>query len=41
MDVFHRLIKPTDHRRTWGFTLLMGGFLNITYWSLKISRRND
>jgi uncharacterized membrane protein len=41
IDVFDRLIKPTDHRRTWGFTLLMGGFLNILYWSFKISRKDD
>jgi uncharacterized membrane protein len=41
LDVLDRLIKPTDHRRTWGFTLSMGGFLNILYWSFKISRKDD
>jgi uncharacterized membrane protein len=40
-DVFDRFINPTEHRRTWGFTLLMGSFLNIAYWTLRIVRKDD
>lgn len=39
--VIDRLINPIGHRRTWGFTFLMGAFLNITYWSIKIIQKKD
>ena len=36
LDVFDRFIRPFNHVRTWGFTLLMGVFLNVIRWSLKL-----
>jgi len=39
LDVIKRFINPIGHRKTWGFTFLMGTFLNITYWTLKIGFR--
>jgi uncharacterized membrane protein len=33
LDVIERFINPIRYRRAWGFTFLMGFFLNITYWS--------
>jgi uncharacterized membrane protein len=41
LDVIDRFVNPIGHRRTWGFTFLMGGFLNIIYWTLKIIRKDD
>ena len=40
LDVISRFIDPIGHRRTWGFTLLMGVFLNISYWTYKITRKD-
>jgi uncharacterized membrane protein len=41
LDVIDRFINPIGHIRTWGLTLLIGIFLNITYWTLKIIQKND
>lgn len=30
--------NPLEHPRTWGMTVLLGFFLNLVYWSLKIIR---
>lgn len=35
-DIADRFIHPFHHPRTWGMTLLMGFFLNIMYWSLRL-----
>jgi len=40
-DIIDRFFNPIGHRRTWGFTFLVGIFLNIIYWTLKIIRKND
>jgi uncharacterized membrane protein len=36
LDVISRIIHPIAHRSTWSFTFLMGFFLNITYWTMRI-----
>jgi uncharacterized membrane protein len=41
LDVIARIINPIGHRRAWLFTFLMGGFLNIIYWSLRIIKKDD
>jgi len=41
LDVIDRFINPIGHRRTWAFTLLMGFFLNITYWSFRFIQKKD
>lgn len=38
-DIGDRFINPLDHPRTWGFTLFMGIFLNLLYWSFRIIRK--
>ncbi|PCJ64787.1 MAG: hypothetical protein COA58_10960 [Bacteroidetes bacterium] len=35
-DIGDRFINPFSHPRTWGVTLLMGLFLNLVYWSLRL-----
>jgi len=35
-DIGDRFINPFEHPRTWGVTLLMGLFLNLVYWSLRL-----
>jgi uncharacterized membrane protein len=40
-DISDRFINPFDHPRTWGFTLFMGIFLNLLYWSFRIIRRRN
>ena len=35
-DVFNRFIRPFSYVRTWGFTFLVGLFLNIFRWSIKL-----
>ncbi len=39
-DISDRIFNPLIHPRTWGFTLLMGTFLNFTFWSVKIARNS-
>jgi len=41
LDVIDRFINPVGHNRTWGFTFLIGVFLNVTYWSIKIIQKKD
>ena len=41
LDVLDRFIKPYGHGRTWGFTFLMGLFLNAIYWSLKFIQKKE
>jgi uncharacterized membrane protein len=40
LDVINRFINPIGHRRAWGFTFLMGVFLNISYWTYKITQKD-
>ena len=35
-DIGDRFVNPFEHPRTWGVTLLMGLFLNLVYWSLRL-----
>lgn len=39
-DILDRFMHPLHHLRTWGVTLLMGCFLNLTYFSLKSFTKN-
>lgn len=39
-DVFIRFSYPLENLHTWGMTLLMGIFLNIVYFSLKLLEWN-
>ena len=41
LDVLDRFIKPFGHGRTWGFTFLMGSFLNIIYWSFRLIQKKE
>lgn len=38
-DITDRFIDPTSHPRTWAVTILMGLFLNMIYWSVRLLRR--
>ncbi len=38
-DISDRFINPILHPRTWGVTILMGLFLNIVYWSLRLVKQ--
>ncbi len=35
-DVADRFVHPASHPRTWAVTILMGVFLNMIYWSMKL-----
>jgi uncharacterized membrane protein len=37
-DIGDRFVNPFEHPRTWGVTLLMGLFLNLVYWSLRLMK---
>jgi uncharacterized membrane protein len=39
LDIIDRFVNPIGHFRTWGFTILMGSFLNIIYWTLGIIQK--
>jgi len=41
LDILDRLIRPLGHGRTWGFTFLIGLFLNAIYWSLKLIQKKE
>jgi uncharacterized membrane protein len=41
IDLIDPFINPIGLRRAWSFILLMGGFLNITYWTFSITRKNE
>lgn len=34
-DIVSRFRYPFKHPKTWGMTILMGGFLNLVYWSIR------
>ncbi|MEM6396786.1 MAG: DUF1361 domain-containing protein [Bacteroidota bacterium] len=38
-DIGDRFVNPKEHPRTWGVTLFMGVFLNMLYWSFRLTRR--
>ncbi|MDR2702197.1 MAG: DUF1361 domain-containing protein [Spirochaetaceae bacterium] len=38
-DIGDRFTNPFEHRTTWGVTLLLGGFLNIVYWSFRLVKK--
>ncbi|MDR0600177.1 MAG: DUF1361 domain-containing protein [Treponema sp.] len=38
-DIGNRFANPFAHQTTWGVTLFMGAFLNIAYWSFRLTRR--
>ena len=38
-DVGDRLINPLEHPRAWGMTIIMGLFLNMVYFSLRMIRK--
>ncbi len=40
-DVADRFIDPASHPRTWAVTILMGVFLNMIYWSIRLLRRPE
>jgi uncharacterized membrane protein len=40
-DIADRFLNPFDHPRTWGITILMGIFLNMVYWSLKLIQKRS
>ncbi|MEL7376198.1 MAG: DUF1361 domain-containing protein [Bacteroidota bacterium] len=39
-DIGDRFVNPREHPRTWGVTIFMGFFLNMLYWSFRLTRRN-
>lgn len=39
MDIVSRFTDPFAHPRTWGFTIIMGIFLNIVYWSFRLLKK--
>ncbi len=40
-DIADRFIDPTSHPRTWAVTILMGIFLNMIYWSVRLLKRSE
>lgn len=40
-DIASRFHHPTHHPKTWGVTILMGIFLNMIYWSVKLIREKS
>lgn len=37
-DIADRLANPTSHPGTWGMTILLGVFLTLTYYSMRVVR---
>jgi uncharacterized membrane protein len=37
-DIKNSIINPFSHLKVWGFTIFMGLFLNMVYWSLRLIR---
>jgi len=35
-DIFERLVNPFNYRGAWGMTIMMGLFLNMMYFSIKL-----
>lgn len=40
-EVADRFIRPGIHPRTWAVTILMGIFLNMIYWSVRLAKRQS
>lgn len=40
-DIADRFIDPASHPRTWAVTILMGVFLNMIYWSIRLLQRQN
>lgn len=40
-DVGDRFIHPSSHPRTWAVTILMGLFLNMIYWSMRLLNKAE
>jgi uncharacterized membrane protein len=40
-DVADRFLNPASHPRTWAVTILMGVFLNMIYWSMRLLKRTE
>lgn len=40
-DIADRFIDPNSHPRTWAVTILMGLFLNMIYWSIRLLRKEE
>ncbi|MDR3226533.1 MAG: DUF1361 domain-containing protein, partial [Prevotellaceae bacterium] len=40
-DISDRIINPLSHTRTWGMTIIMGLFLNMVYWSLRLIKKRS
>ena len=40
-DVADRFVDPSSHPRTWAVTILMGVFLNMIYWSVRLMKTPD
>lgn len=40
-DISDRFANPFKHPGTWGMTILMGIFLNIIYWSFKLTAKKS
>ncbi len=40
-DIADRFIDPNSHPRTWAVTILMGLFLNMIYWSIRLLKTEE
>jgi len=40
-DIFIRFAYPFDHPATWGMTITMGLFLNLSFWSFKFLNHHN
>jgi uncharacterized membrane protein len=40
-DIIDRFVDPFSHPRTWAVTILMGLFLNMIYWSIRIMKPSE
>lgn len=40
-DIGDRILKPLQHKGTWGMTLFMFVFLNMIYWSFRFIRKRS
>ena len=38
-DIGERVMNPFEFRGTWAFTIIMGIFLNIVYWSFRLIKQ--
>lgn len=40
-DISDRFMQPWLHHRTWGLTLLLGSFLSLMYYSIKLLQHDE